>query len=99
MKKALLLFLIVANVAQAQLTPTPDVLWGQLFRDVQLTHTLGDNKTFVDCLPKYEPSVILRKYAEQKNKSGFDLKSFVAENFIIPSAPNVKVTSGLSLKD
>jgi len=99
MKKALLLFLIVANVAQAQLTPTPDVLWGQLFKDVQLTHTLGDNKTFVDCVPKHEPSVILKKYAEQKSMSGFDLKTFVADNFIIPSAPNVKVTAGLSLKD
>ncbi|MGZ3852660.1 MAG: alpha,alpha-trehalase TreF [Flavisolibacter sp.] len=99
MKKILLLFLLVANLAQAQLTPTPDILWGQLFKDVQLSHALGDNKTFVDCLPKYEPSVILKKYAEQKNKSGFDLKSFVTENFIVPSPPNVKVTPGLSLKD
>src|SRR5215204_1677834 len=99
MKKFLLLFILIAHLCQAQVTGTPDILWGQLFKDVQLTHTLGDNKTFVDCIPKYEPSVILKKYSQQKTKTGFDLKSFVEENFQIPSPPDVKVTSGLSLKD
>ena len=69
MKKIVFVLLLAANFVQAQLTPTPDVLWGPLFKDVQLTHTLGDNKTFVDCIPKYEPSVILKKYNQQKNKS------------------------------
>ena len=99
MKKIVFVLLLAANFVQAQLTPTPDVLWGQLFKDVQLTHTLGDNKTFVDCIPKYEPSVILKKYNQQKTKAGFDLKSFVAENFHIPSSPDVKVTPGLSLNE
>jgi len=98
MKKIFLLFLLAGNLVQAQITPTPDILWGQLFKDVQLTHTLGDNKTFVDCLPKYEPSVILKKYGLQKTKPGFDLKSFVLENFRLPSSPDVQVTPGLSLK-
>ena len=98
MKRILFLLLLVANLVQAQITPTPDVLWGQLFKDVQLAHVLGDNKTFVDCLPKYEPSVILKKYNQQKSKADFDLKSFVLDNFSLPRAPDVHVTPGLSLK-
>jgi len=99
MKKILFFFLFLVRIAYGQVTATPDILWGQLFKDVQLTHTLGDNKTFVDCIPKYEPSIILKKYNQQKTKTGFDLKSFVQQNFKIPSPPNVKVTSGLSLKE
>jgi alpha,alpha-trehalase len=99
MKRFFFLLLIACNLVHAQITPTPDVLWGQLFKDIQLTHTLGDNKTFVDCLPKYEPSVILKKYNQQKIKPGFDLKTFVLENFTLPSSPDVKLTSGLSLKE
>lgn len=98
MKKIVFLLLLVANFVQAQLTPAPDILWGQLFRDVQLNKVFGDNKTFVDCIPKYEPSVILKTYDQQKTKSGFDLRSFVLENFNLPSPPDVKLTAGLSLK-
>src|SRR5574337_779232 len=98
MKKILLLLLLVANLVHAQITPTPDVLWGPLFKDVQLHHTLGDNKTFVDCIPKYEPSIILRKYNQQKTKQGFTLKEFVLDNFNLLSSPSVKITEGLPLR-
>jgi alpha,alpha-trehalase len=97
MKKWFLLFLLVAHLVQAQVTP--DISYGQLFKDVQLTHALGDNKTFVDCLPKYDPSIISKKYSQQKSKPGFDLKSFVLENFNLPSSPDVSVTPGLSLRE
>jgi alpha,alpha-trehalase len=100
MKKFFFFLLLVVNYISAQqLTPTPDVLWGPLFKDVQLKKVLGDNKTFVDCIPKYDPAVILKKYNEQKSKKGFDLKTFVLNNFYLPASPDVKVTPGLSLRN
>jgi alpha,alpha-trehalase len=100
MKKSILLFFLLASLLQASSqTPTPDKLWGPLFREVQLKRIFPDNKTFVDCTPKYEPSVILKKYAAEGSKPGFDLKEFVMRHFNVPSVPDVKVTEGLSLKE
>jgi len=97
-KLLLLLTLCIGAIqAQTQVTPTPDKLWGDLFKDVQLKRVLTDNKTFVDCTPKYEPSYILQQYAQQKTKPSFDLKAFVQQHFSIPEVPNVKVTQGLTL--
>lgn len=79
--------------------PTPDKLYGSLFRDVQLKRVFADNKTFVDCTPKYSPQTILKKYNEQKSKPDFDLKDFVNVNFNLPQSPVVHVTPGLPLRD
>src|SRR6187549_69226 len=90
-------FCIYISFCLAQTTATPDKLWGQLFKDVQMKRVFPDNKTFVDCTPKYEPSVILKKYTTEKVKKGFDLKTFVLANFNEPVTPNVKVTENLSI--
>lgn len=55
-----------------------------LFEAVQLQSILEDGKTFVDCLPKYGLEEIERKYDLQKDQPGFDLTSFVKENFAMP---------------
>lgn len=55
-----------------------------LFADVQMQQIFADGKTFVDCTPKEDPGVILEKYLEQKNKTGFDLKAFVLTYFELP---------------
>lgn len=57
-----------------------------LFEDVQMNHILPDGKTFVDCLPKYPITEINKKYLEQKNTAGFDLKKFVLSYFDLPVA-------------
>ncbi|MFL5808468.1 MAG: alpha,alpha-trehalase TreA [Flavisolibacter sp.] len=100
MKRSLLLVFILFSLLNASTqTATPDKLWGPLFKEVQLKRIFPDNKTFVDCTPKYEPSVIMKKYNQEKNKYAFDLKNFVLQNFNVPSSPNVEVKSGLSLKE
>ena len=102
MKRILLALLVVSSFhgfAQTPTTPTPDKLWGQLFKDVQLNHVFEDNKTFVDCTPKSAPAVILERYSRQKNQPDFDLKDFVSVNFNIPQPPVVHVTEGLPLRD
>ena len=99
MRKWIFFLLIAfASIEARTQTKTPDVLWGRLFRDVQMKRVFPDNKTFVDCTPKYTPEVILKKYSQQNRQPGFDLKAFVEENFNIPVTPNVKVMEGLSLQ-
>ena len=97
MKRLLLLVVFCIGILQAntQITPTPDKLWGNLFEDVQLNRVFADNKTFVDCIPKYEPAYIMKQYLQEKKKSSFDLKAFVYQYFIIPIIPDVKVTQAL----
>jgi len=80
---------------------TPDKLWGKLFVDVQLQMVLGDNKTFVDAVPKYSPGIILRKYrsALESKDTSFSLKDFVNQNFNVPEVSSEKVPqSSSSLK-
>ncbi len=73
--------------------PTPDEVWGKLFTDIQLNKVLGDNKAFVDAVPKFSPQVILKKYQDaQKNRdTSFHLKDFVFQNFKVPVPTSVKL--------
>lgn len=93
------LFLLLVNIAQSQLTPTPDKLWGKLFEDVQLKRALGDNKTFVDMVPQHKPEVILKKYAGLKKKDSASLRTFVLANFYVPLTPGANVKEGLALNE
>jgi alpha,alpha-trehalase len=79
--------------------PTPDKLYGALFREVQQKRVFEDNKTFVDCTPKYSPETILKKYNSQRSQSDFDLREFVLLNFTLPQSPVVHVTPGLPLEN
>ncbi len=89
--------------AGALLQPvTPDIIWGRLFTDIQMNRILGDNKTFVDAIPKYEPDVILRRYAALKKgpDSINQMKDFVTQNFKIPVTYNAEMPAKTnSLKD
>jgi alpha,alpha-trehalase len=79
--------------------PTPDKLYGALFREVQQKRVFEDNKTFVDCTPKYSPETILKKYNSQRSQPDFDLREFVLLNFTLPQSPVVHVTPGLPLRE
>lgn len=93
------LFSLLVFCVQAQVTPTPDKLWGRLFEDVQLKRALGDNKTFVDMVPQHQPSVILKKYSALKKKDSASLRAFVLANFYLPQTPQTTVSEGLSLNE
>lgn len=68
-----------------QLLPlSPDQLFGDLFRDVQLSHVFSDSKTFVDCVPKLLPADLIALYEAEKTKPDFDLETFVRDYFIVP---------------
>ena len=57
---------------------------GTLFNDAQMLQIFADGKTFVDCVPKEDTNNILEKYLQQKDKAGFDLKTFVLAHFDLP---------------
>jgi alpha,alpha-trehalase len=68
---------------------TPDQVYGELFKDVQMSKIFPDGKTFVDCMPKRDPKDIVKDYlAVKKNPAiRFSLELFVKENFELPPAP------------
>ena len=88
--RVLLLSLLVSALAKAQHPLTPDQVYGELFRDVQMSGIFPDSKTFVDCIPKRDPKAIVKDYKAVKSnpKLRFSLKLFVEENFIIPQTPH-----------
>ncbi|MEO5891383.1 MAG: alpha,alpha-trehalase TreF [Ferruginibacter sp.] len=56
----------------------------EVFETVQLASIMEDSKTFVDCIPKFSPEEIEKKYEDQKDRPGFDLEVFVKDNFEMP---------------
>lgn len=74
--------LLLGMIAQAQEKKSPDIIFGDLFTEVQIQRVFPDNKTFVDAIPKIKPSEILRIYHKQKNNKNFSLKIFVKKYFI-----------------
>lgn len=57
---------------------------GPLFSDVQLASVFDDSKTFVDARPRSAPGDILKRYADARQKPGFELRAFVEREFEIP---------------
>lgn len=71
---------------------SPDELFGELFKEVQLQHLFKDSKAFADAVPQHDSAEILLAYSRQKSHADFDLKTFVVEHFEMP--PGVKTEYG-----
>ena len=78
-----LLTLVISSPVFSQKVQTPDQVYGQLFKDVQMARIFPDGKTFVDCVPKRSPKEIVKDYLAAKNnpKLRFSLQLFVESNF------------------
>ncbi|CAF4205599.1 unnamed protein product, partial [Rotaria sordida] len=75
------------------LPPSPDLLYGQLYFDIQLAHVFSDTKTFVDSIPDISPSEIVALYEQEKILPNFNLVAFVKKHFHLPSFPASTYTS------
>lgn len=88
-----LLFLLLYSYCLAtgfgQQPLPPDKIYGQLFTDVQMAKIFPDGKTFVDCVPKKDPAVIVADYKKIRANPAirFSLKMFVEANFVLPVNP------------
>ncbi len=63
---------------------TPDIVYGRLFEEVQLSGIFEDSKTFVDCIPLRDPAQIMAAYERERSLPGFDLQTFVRRFFEVP---------------
>jgi alpha,alpha-trehalase len=88
----LLIMMLLVGSAYSFGQATPDEIYGELFRDVQMNKVFADGKTFVDCVPKRDPKAILSDYKKLKANPAvkYSLQKFVEDNFIIPAPPQVK---------
>ncbi|HEX6847589.1 MAG TPA: alpha,alpha-trehalase, partial [Chitinophagaceae bacterium] len=82
MKKAIPIILALycfGTISAQTKVQTPDQVYGELFKDVQLSMIFPDGKTFVDCIPKRDPKDIVKDYlAIKKNPAiKFSLELFV----------------------
>ena len=57
---------------------------GPLFSDVQLSGIFPDSKEFVDSRPRSAAAVIEARYDSARRTSGFVLRAFVEQNFVMP---------------
>ena len=96
MKRKLILIAIslITEYGYGQLSPRQ--LYPELFVDVQMQTVFPDQKTFVDCIPKDDTSVINRDYASRKGMPGFDLKQFVDVHFNLPEEQQAQYISDIS---
>ncbi|GAB4035150.1 alpha,alpha-trehalase TreF [Spirosoma gilvum] len=78
---------------ERQSLPGPDEQFGDLFETVQLKAVFPDSKTFADCIPNYPPEVILANYEKARQRSDFNLKAFVLQQFSLPAKPASGYTS------
>lgn len=75
------------TTARIDRTP-PDLLYGELFRRVQMERVFTDGKTFVDMIPRKPPAAIMNGYEAAKSRPNFELKTFVEANFNPPANPS-----------
>jgi alpha,alpha-trehalase len=67
----------------------PSVVFGDLYRAVELAQIFPDQKTFADAIPTAPPATILKDYAAQKGEPGFSLHDFVMAHFREPALKTV----------
>ncbi|MCP1365433.1 alpha,alpha-trehalase, partial [Halomonas sp. BBD48] len=69
----------------ADIPPPPDLLWGDLFFDVQTRGIFEDSKTFVDLIPTQPAPAVLEDYARFAESPAYTndaaLRDFVEEHF------------------
>jgi alpha,alpha-trehalase len=76
-------------LARAPDPPPPTVVFGDLYRAVELAQIFPDQKTFADAIPTAPPAAILTDYAAQKGQPGFSLSDFVHAHFREPALKTV----------
>ncbi len=83
----LLLFVVSCNKSskyESQYLSGENYYDTELFKQVQLSGIFNDSKTFVDCVPRRSLNKIIEDF-DSRSEADFDLRSFVMNNFELPS--------------
>ena len=109
MRSIIVASLLLAGPAWAQTVgpdyPTPpSIEYGSLYSAVELAPVFTDSKTFPDLIPTdgLAPAAITAQYEAAMGMPGFNLASFVSQNFTgpVPAGPDVsKAPAGTRLLD
>jgi alpha,alpha-trehalase len=70
----------------------PSVIWGELYRAVEMAALFSDQKTFADAVARESPERVIAEYVRDKDRSGFSLRSFVADHFTLPRRKGPSIT-------
>ena len=62
---------------------------GDLFEAVQSSKIFADSKTFVDSIPKRNPSEIKKDFQHLRKRKDFNLNEFIEENFTLPEEEKI----------
>lgn len=76
--------LLSCNTVSKKEYQDPETLWGELYTDVNAAGFFKNPKEFWDASPKGNAKSLLKFYLSEKKKEGFELESFVRDNFEIP---------------
>ena len=74
----------VPGVTAQQYPDPPQVVFRDLFIEVEMEQIFPDSKEFADAVPKSSPPEILRLYHSDRPQSQADLKRFVERHFDLP---------------
>ncbi len=73
---------VVKTVGLVAVKPrSPDETFAELFHSTQTKNILGDNKAFVDLVPKKAPAMVLKAYQLEAQQPDFNLEDFIGRNF------------------
>jgi alpha,alpha-trehalase len=75
---------------------TPDLIFQELFTNLQQSGLFADDKVISDALPKARPEKILSQYRKEKNEFNFDLEKFFFRFFQLNPSKSVDFKSDTS---
>ena len=79
---------------------TPEVLYGQLFYDVQAdTNVFKDSKSFVDAVPLFDVTKIREQYKKLSPKSDSAIIDFIQNNFKLLDNTSMYQSDSLSINE
>ena len=84
--------LLTGSCKNADHTSTKN-LYNELITQVEMQQVFPKSKTFINSIPRVSKDSIAKQYELQKNKSDFNLKSFVLTYYKLPPAPSTTYRS------
>jgi len=80
----LLALLLPALAASSPIPEPPSIIYGNLYRAVEMAGLFPDQKSFADAEGRESAAMIVADYKRERDRPGFSLRAFVARHFTFP---------------